>query len=67
MKNESMYIATMAIANNLRKQGILTDKDYCQIDTIFKGKYEPSLSTLLTDINLINIGNRGNMRTDKEA
>lgn len=67
MKNESMYIATMAIANNLRKQGILTDKDYCQIDTIFKKKYEPSLSTLLTDINLINIGNRGNMRTDKEA
>ena len=67
MKNESMYIATMAIANNLRKQGILTDKDYCQIDTIFKEKYEPSLSTLLTDINLINIGNRGNMPTDKEA
>ncbi len=67
MKDESKYIATMAIANSLRKQGILTDEDYCRIDTIFREKYAPSLSTLFTDIRLLNIGNRANMHADKEA
>ncbi len=67
MKDESKYVMTMAIANNLRKQGILTDEDYCRIDTIFREKYEPSLSTLFTNIRLLNIGNRANMHADKEA
>lgn len=59
--NEERYILTMTIAKKLFKQGIISDRDYCQIDTKFKDRYAASFSTLFTDMNLINFGERGNM------
>ena len=33
-------------------EGILSDKEYGQIDTIFREKYHPTLGTLFADISL---------------
>lgn len=59
--NEKKYLATMIIARNLYKQGLISEEEYCHIDTKYKGKYKVSLSTLFTDIDLIKLGNYGNM------
>lgn len=61
MEREKKYHATMTIAQNLLKQGIISEEEYCQIDTNFKEKYEVSFSTLYTDIRLIKYGSYGNM------
>jgi hypothetical protein len=61
MENEMVYQATMSIAKNLLNQGIISEKEYGQIDTRYRKKYSISLSTLFTDIRLINRGDYGNM------
>ena len=61
MEEEKRYLATMSIAKNLLKQGIISEEEYCQIDTKFKEQNAVSFSTLLSDINLINYGKCGNM------
>ena len=61
MEEEKRYLGTMSIAKNLLKQGIISEEEYCQIDTKFKEQYAVSFSTLFTDINLINYGKCGNM------
>ena len=61
MEEEKRYLATMSIAKNLLKQGIISEEEYCQIDTKFKEQYAVSLSTLFTDINLIKLGSYGNI------
>lgn len=61
VQNEKMYQGTMLMAKNLLKQGIITEDDYSEIDTIFREKYAISLSTLFTDIRLIKFGDYGNM------
>ena len=33
MEEEKRYLATMSIAKNLLKQGIISEEEYCQIDT----------------------------------
>lgn len=50
---EKMYLATMNLAKNLLDEGVITEEQYAEIDTIFTRKYAPSLSTLFTQINLI--------------
>ena len=62
MEEEKRYLATMSIAKNLLKQGIISEEEYCQIDTKFKEQYAVSFSTLFTDINLINYGKCWNMQ-----
>lgn len=59
--NEKMYLGTMIAARNLLKQGIISDEEYEQIDTMFRQKYAISLSTLFTDIRLIKYGSYGNI------
>ena len=61
IQNEKMYIGTMTTAKNLLKQGIISDEEYEQIDTMFRQKYAISLSTLFTDIRLIKYADHGNM------
>lgn len=61
MGQENKYRATMLIAQNLLNRGIISEKEYSQIDTMFQQKYAVSLSTLFTDISLINFANHGNM------
>ena len=61
MEEEKRYLATMSIAKNLLKQGIISEEEYEQIDTMFRQKYAISLSTLFTDIRLIKLGSYGNI------
>ena len=51
-RNEKLYQTTMLMARNLHDQGILSDEEYGQIDTIFREKYHPTLGTLFADISL---------------
>lgn len=60
-QREKLYQGTMMIARSLLKQGIISEDEYVQIDTIFAKKYEPSLGTLFADIDLINLESRANM------
>lgn len=50
--SEINYMTTMTIVKNLLKQGILSEDDYKEIDTIMHEKYEASLGSLLFDITL---------------
>lgn len=58
-ENTKLYISAMAFARTLRRKGLLTDNEYCEIETIFRGKYLPDFGTLLSDIDLINLESRG--------
>lgn len=60
-QKEKMYLATMTIAKNLLKQGIISEDEYHEIDTKFTNKYQPSLGTLFSDIGLIKLQSRANM------
>ena len=60
-ENEKKYIGTMMIAKNLLKQGIIGKEEYCEIDTKYRDIYSVSLSTIFTDINLINQPDYGKM------
>ena len=58
-ENEKLYQATMTFARTLLNKGLLTEEEYRQIDTKFTEKYAPTSGRLLSDIDLINIENRG--------
>jgi len=42
-KRESEYESRMAVARTMLRNGIITDEEYCRIDTIFIEKYRPLL------------------------
>lgn len=48
-ENEKNYETTMSIIRTLRKQGIVSEDEYKQIDTIFLRKYEPILGNLYSE------------------
>ncbi len=52
-QNEKLYQTTMYIARKMFNEGLITEKEYCQIDTIFSEKYHPTLGTLFADIDLL--------------
>lgn len=47
---EMNYQAAIEIAEGFRKNGLLTEEEYHQIDTILLQKYRPSLGSLSSDI-----------------
>lgn len=49
---EKLYMATMHLAKKLLKQGIISEKQYEDINEKFTNKYGISLSSLFTKINL---------------
>lgn len=51
-RNEKLYQTTMLMARKMLSEGIISDKEYGQIDTIFREKYNPTLGTLFADISL---------------
>lgn len=51
-RNEKLYQTTMLMARKMHSDGIISDKEYGQIDTIFREKYNPTLGTLFADISL---------------
>ncbi len=48
-QNEKLYQATMGIARNMLKNGVISEEEYRQIDTIFLEKYRPVFGTLFSE------------------
>ena len=46
---EKDYQAARQIAESFRKQGLLTDEEFAEIDTILLQKFRPSLGTLFAE------------------
>ena len=51
-RNEKLYQATMGMARKMLFEGLISEEEYRQIDTIFLAKYQPVFGTLFSDISL---------------
>lgn len=51
-RNEKLYQTTMHLAKKMLSEGIISEEEYRQIDTIFLEKYKPVFGTLFSDISL---------------
>jgi hypothetical protein len=45
-KRERLYQSTIAIVKTMHKNGLITETEFCQIDTILLEKYKPLLGGL---------------------
>jgi len=52
-KNEKLYQGVMHHVRAMLLQGIITEEQYCQIETKMREKYRPYSGDLLSGINLI--------------
>ena len=52
-QSELMYQATMSIARKMLNEGLMTEEEYRQIDTMFREKYQPKFGTLFVDLRTI--------------
>lgn len=50
--NEKLYQATMSMARKMLRDGLISEEEYRQIDTIFLEKYRPVFGTLFSDLSL---------------
>ncbi len=66
-EREKLYQGTMHFARQMLEKGIITEEDYCQIDTRMKEKYRPITGDLLSRRSLIYAADRGLIDTGKEA
>lgn len=48
-ERETRYGAAMALAREMLKEGIISEKEYRKIDTIFQRKYRPIIGALQAD------------------
>lgn len=55
-ENELHYQTTMSMVRKMLRDGLITEKEYRQIDTMFREKYQPKFGTLLSEISLTNAG-----------
>lgn len=51
-RNEKLYQTTMHLARRMLVEGVISENEYRQIDTIFLEKYKPVFGTLFSDISL---------------
>lgn len=51
-RNEKLYQTTMHLARKMLSDGLISEDEYRQIDTIFLEKYKPVFGTLFSDISL---------------
>ena len=51
-RNEKLYQTTMHLARKMLEEGIISEGEYRQIDTIFLEKYKPVFGTLFSDLPL---------------
>ena len=49
---EKLYQTTMNMARRMLSQGLISEEEYCQIDTIFLEKYRPVFGTLFSAMSL---------------
>ena len=50
MRQEKLYQATMSMVRKMLAEGLITEEEYRQIDTMFREKYEPKIGTLFVDL-----------------
>ena len=50
MRREKLYQATMSIVRKMLAEGLITEEEYRQIDTMFLEKYRPLFGTLFSEI-----------------
>lgn len=50
MHDEKMYQATMCMVRRMLEDGLISEEEYRQIDTIFLEKYRPVFGTLFSEI-----------------
>lgn len=51
-RDEKLYQTTMHLARKMLSDGLISEEEYRQIDTIFLAKYKPVFGTLFSDISL---------------
>jgi len=49
---EKLYQATMSVARKMLSEGLISEEEYRQIDTIFLAKYQPVFGTLFSGLSL---------------
>ena len=50
MRREKLYQATMSIVRKMLAEGLITEEEYRQIDTMFLEKYRPLFGALCSEI-----------------
>ena len=50
MRQEKLYQATMSMVRKMLAEGLITEEEYRQIDTMFLEKYRPLFGTLFSEI-----------------
>ena len=50
--NEKMYQATMALARQMLRQGLITEEEYREVEAVFLKKYKPVLGEIFSNISV---------------
>ena len=50
MSKEKLYQVTMSMVRRMLAEGLITEEEYRQIDTMFLEKYRPLFGTLFSEI-----------------
>ena len=50
MRQEKLYQVTMSMVRKMLAEGLITEEEYRQIDTMFLAKYRPLFGTLFSEI-----------------
>ena len=50
MRQEKLYQATMSMVRKMLAEGLITEEEYRQIDTMFLAKYRPLFGALCSEI-----------------
>jgi transcription initiation factor IIE alpha subunit len=49
LHSDMLYHAAISMAKSMLEKGLITEKEYAEIDTILLEKYRPYLGTLLSE------------------
>ena len=50
MRQEKLYQVTMSMVRKMLAEGLITEEEYRQIDTMFIEKYQPKIGVLFVDL-----------------
>ena len=64
---ELRYQVIMHFVRKMLEEGLISEEEYCQIDTKYREKFLPVTGDLLSGIALLSTTHRGNMSPRKEA
>jgi hypothetical protein len=61
-KREKLYQTNIAIVRTMKKNGLITEDEFCKIDTMLLEKYQPLLGRLQAGITLKTLDNSALLR-----